>query len=128
MTAPDSTPSRRAVVLIVDDESEIREVLRLGLEPHFELELARSAHEAELAMATRNFDVVVCDHLMPDEEGLTFLMRAQKQFPKTQRILMTGYVNPELLSRSRTLAGLAAVLMKPVAAADLIATIRTALR
>ena len=127
MTAPKRPLPPRPVVLIVDDEPQIREVLRLGLEPLFEVELARSANEAELMMATRDFDVVVCDHLMPDEEGLAFLTRAQKQFPRTQRILMTGYINPELLSRSTSLAGLAGCLMKPVAIPDVIAAIRMAL-
>ena len=50
-----------------------------------------------MMMATKHYDVVVCDHIMPDEEGLPFLMRARKSFPKTQRILLTGYINPELL-------------------------------
>jgi DNA-binding NtrC family response regulator len=128
MTAPMISANRRPVVLIVDDEAEIREVLRLGLEASFEVELARSANEAELMMATREFDVVVSDHLMPDEEGLAFLIRAQRQFPRTQRVLMTGYINPELLSRSTALAGLSAVLLKPVATADLAAAIRSAVK
>ncbi|MCX6955959.1 MAG: response regulator [Verrucomicrobia bacterium] len=120
------TPSR-PVVLIVDDEAQLREVLQLGLGAEFEVETARSADEAELMMATREFDVVVCDHLMPGEEGLVFLSRAKKQFPRTQRILLTGYMNPELLSRSIAVAGLAACLMKPVSTPDLILAIRQAL-
>jgi len=71
--------------------------------------------------------VIVCDHLMPDEEGLAFLTRARTQFPKVQRILMTGYINPELLSRSTGLAGLAGCLMKPVAANDLVHAVRISL-
>lgn len=78
-------------------------------------------------MATRAYDVIVCDHLMPGEEGLNFLIRARRQFPKVQRILLTGYVNPELLSRSTDLAGLASCLMKPVKVPDLAAAIRLAI-
>ncbi len=120
-------PPQRAVVLIVDDEEQIRDVLMLGLGSHFEVEAARSTNEAELMLATREFDVIVCDHLMPDEEGLPFLIRARTRYPKVQRILLTGYVNPELLSRSTEIAGLAGCLMKPVAAADLVDAIRHAL-
>ena len=127
MSAPSPQPPPRPSVLIVDDEAQIREVLRLGLESQFEVEAARSANEAELMMATRHYDVVVCDHIMPDEEGLPFLMRARKLFPKTQRILLTGYVNPELLSRSTELAGLAGCVMKPVNAAELAEAINFAL-
>jgi CheY-like chemotaxis protein len=118
----------RPVVLLVDDEVSIRDVLRLGLENQFEVEEAASTSEAEAMMATRHYDVVVCDHMMPVEEGLPFLMRARKMFPKTQRILLTGYVNPELLSRSSELAGLAGCIMKPVNAVDLAAAIRFAIQ
>ena len=118
---------RRVVVLLVDDEAAMRDVLTLGLEKHVDVEAARSTNEAELMLATREYDVVVCDHLMPEEEGLPFLIRARARFPKVQRILLTGYVNPELLSRSTEVAGLAACLMKPVSADELLAAIRLAL-
>ena len=127
MTARQQIVPIRPTVLIVDDEQGIRDVLTLGLAKDFEVESARSANEAEAMLATRHYDVIVCDHLMPDEEGLTFLIRARTQFPKVQRILLTGYMNPELLSRSTELAGLASCIMKPVAAPDLIAAIRLAL-
>jgi DNA-binding NtrC family response regulator len=128
-----STPSKtprppvtRTSVLLVDDEAEIRTVMELGLKPHFDVEVAASASEAEMMMATRSYDVVVCDHLMPEGEGLPFLTRARTQFPKVQRILVTGYINPELLSRSTAIAGLAGVLMKPVNAEELVQLIRLA--
>jgi CheY-like chemotaxis protein len=125
MNAP-RPPLPRQSVLLVDDEQDILNVVTLGLNPHFDIETARSAAEAEMMLATKSYDVVVCDHLMPDEEGLTFLTRARTQFPKVQRILVTGYINPELLSRSSSVAGLAGVLMKPVNTAELIQTIRLA--
>ena len=128
MSAPQSTPETRPTVLLVDDEASIREVLRLGLVKHFDIEEARSANEAEVMMATRHYDVVVCDHMMPGEEGLNFLMRARKIFPKTQRILMTGYINPELLSRSTELAGLAGCVMKPLNAEQLAEAIHFAIQ
>lgn len=116
----------RPMVLIVDDEPGMRDVLQLGLQEHFDIETASSTHEAEMMLATRNYDVVVCDHLMPEEEGLPFLTRARTQFPKVQRILITGYMNPELLSRCTTVAGLSGCLMKPVNNADLVQAIRLA--
>ena len=118
--------AERMVVLVVDDEPEMLEVLQLGLREHFEVETAGSASEAEMMLGTRSYDVIVCDHLMPNEEGLPFLSRVRRQFPNVQRILITGYVNPELLSRSTGMAGLAACLTKPVNAADLVQAIRLA--
>ena len=78
-------------------------------------------------LATRSYDIIVCDHLMPDEEGVSFLTRAMSLFPKVRRILMTGYTNPELLARCSGLAGLSACLVKPVRAAEMLVAINQAL-
>lgn len=127
MSPAPAPPPSRPVVLLVDDEPEVRLVLELGLKKHFEVHTAGSASEAEKALAARRFDAIVCDHVMPDEEGLTFLARMQKQFPEVKRILLTGYANTDLLSRSQSEAELAECLSKPVRAADLAAAIRRAL-
>ena len=128
MTTPTSTPPRtRPVVLLVDDERPLLDALRLGLEMDFEIESAGSAEEAEVMMASRHYDAVVCDHLMPGEAGLDFLTRMQRLFPHTRRILLTGYMNPELISRSVAVAGLSDCLLKPVKAAQLADAVRTAL-
>jgi two-component system, NtrC family, response regulator HupR/HoxA len=126
MTPPLNSNSK-PVVLLVDDEPEICNVLELGLKDYFEVESARSAEEAELMLATRRYDIIVCDHLMPDEEGVSFLTRAMSLFPKVRRILMTGYTNPELLDRCTGLAGLSGCLVKPVRAAEMLVAINQAL-
>ena len=127
MTQPANALSKPAV-LLVDDEPEICNVLELGLQEHFDVETARSAEEAEIMMATRHYDIIVCDHLMPDEEGISFLTRAMSLFPKVRRILMTGYTNPELLARCTGLAGLSGCLVKPVRASEMMVAINQALQ
>lgn len=117
----------RPVVLLVDDEPEICRVLELGLQDHFEVESARSAEEAELMMATRHYDVIVCDHLMPEEEGIPFLTRAMSLFPDVRRVLMTGYTNPELLARCTGLAGLSGCILKPIRSPEMLVMINQAL-
>lgn len=128
MTATADQTNTRPVVLLVDDEPALIDSMRQSLEREFEMDFASSAEEAELMMATRNYDVVVSDHLMAGEEGLQFLIRAGKLRPGTQRILLTGYMNPELISRSVALANLSTCLVKPVRATDLADAIRAALR
>ena len=118
---------RKPVVLIVDDEPEICNVLELGLKDLCDIESARSAEEAQLMLATRAYDVIVCDHLMPEEEGVAFLTRTMTLFPNVRRILMTGYTNPELLARCTGLADLSSCLVKPVRASELMVAINQAL-
>ena len=127
MTSQPATSSK-PVVLLVDDEADICTVLELGLKDYFEIESARSAEEAELMLATRKYDVIVCDHLMPVEEGMAFLTRMMTLFPNVRRILMTGYTNPELLARCCGLANLSACLVKPVRASELLVAINKALQ
>lgn len=119
--------SAAPAVLLVDDEAALLQAMRLTLEREFEIELATSAAEAELMMATRDYRVVVCDHLMPGEEGLHFLIRASERFPHTHRILLTGYMNPELLTRSIALARLSACVLKPAPPAEVAKAIRDAI-
>ena len=123
---PATKPGRPAL-LLVDDERELLEVLGEGLKSEFALETAASAEEASLLMASSSYDVLVCDHMLPGEAGLEFLIRMSERHPNTRRIMLTGYMNPELISRSVALAQLSACLLKPVQAAALAAAIRTAL-
>ena len=115
----ESASKVRPVVLLVDDEPALLEAMRLTLKDDYEIEVATSAEEALLMAGTRSFDLVVCDQLLPGEQGLDFLMRAATQFPKMRRILLTGYMNPELLSRGMAIAGLSCYLLKPTLPADL---------
>ena len=120
-------PDEREAVLLVDDEPALLDAMRQGLGGDFELATASSAAIAEARMAERRYSVVVCDHVMPGEAGLSFLVRMQDKHPATRRILLTGYINPELLSRSFRVAGLSACLLKPLNMEELSRAVRTAL-
>jgi len=120
-------PAERTAVLLVDDEPALLDAMRQGLGEDFELATAASAATAERLLAARPFAVVVCDHVMPGEAGLSFLVRMRENHPATRRILLTGYMNPELLSRSTAVAGLSACLLKPLNMAELSRAVRTAL-
>jgi len=125
MSAP--APKAKPLVLLVDDESNILELLRTGLESDFEVETATSAEDAALLTGTRQYDCIVCDQVMPGQNGLEFLMRSAELQPKTRRIMLTGYINPELLSRAVPLAGLSACILKPMHPNDLKKAIHAAL-
>jgi DNA-binding NtrC family response regulator len=127
VAATDFRGAVRPKVLLVDDERALLDVMRLGLEAEYEVEVAATAEEAWLLLSTGSHDVVVCDHLMPGEAGLDFLIAVFRRQPAAKRILITGYMNPEFLARSTRLAGLSACLLKPVPVSELKAAIRTAM-
>ena len=120
--------SQRPVLLLLEDESQLKAALCDTLGDEFEIETATSAEEALLLLGTRKFDVLLCDQMLPGKrQGLDFLGEAMLQQPQARRILVTGYLNPELLARSTSLVQLSACLVKPVEIEQLRQTIRDAL-
>ena len=122
MTTPASaaTKSGRPAVLLVDDERPLLGALREGLESDFAVETAGTAEEADLMMASSSYDVLICDHMLPGEAGLEFLIRMSQRYPDTRRILLTGYMKPEMLLRSVNEAALFRYLLKPVSLNELV--------
>jgi DNA-binding NtrC family response regulator len=113
-------------VLLIDDEKPLLDVFAAALSPHFDVALALSAREAEFILHKRSFKVVVADHLMPGGNGMNFLVRAREEYPHMQRILVTGYMKPEMLMRSVNEAALFRYLLKPVSLPDLIKVVQDA--
>lgn len=133
MSLPDKAPGETTAgnkdsVLLVDDERALLDVFDAALSPHFEITKASSVREAEFILAKKAFKVVVADHLMPGGNGMDFLVRSREDFPHMQRILVTGYMKPEMLMRSVNEAALFRYLLKPVAIAELIKVVQDAAR
>ncbi len=117
----------KSAVLIVDDEHALLTVLTALLADVFDVETATNADEAELLMASRHYDAIICDHMLPGEQGLDFLVRMSVLYPRTKRILLTGYLNPDFLSRSVGVAKLSSCVLKPAKADELARAMREAL-
>ncbi len=113
-------------ILLIDDEKPLLTLFAEALSPLFEVVMATSAREAGFIMHKKAFKVVVCDHLMPGGNGLSFLVDIREEYPNTQRILVTGYMKPEMLLRSVNEAALYRYLLKPVSLPELIKTVQDA--
>lgn len=130
MTAPagasKSPLPKKGAVLIVDDEKPLSALYAEALSPLFEVDTASSAREAGFLLHKKNYKVLVCDHLMPGGNGLSFLVHVREEYPNTQRILVTGYMKPEMLLRSVNEAALYRYLLKPVSLPELVKTVEEA--
>jgi DNA-binding NtrC family response regulator len=115
------------LILLVDDERDLLAAFSAQLGDTFRIEMANSAAEADIILGLQPVDLIITDHLMPGENGLDFRMRVQEHFPATKRILVTGYMNPDLITRATALAVLSAFLVKPVNRAQLLGAVQTAL-
>jgi DNA-binding NtrC family response regulator len=127
MYPADSQPApARDAVLVVDDEQPILDAFVAALAPHFDVTAATSAREADFALRKKPYKVVVSDHLMPGGNGMSFLVRAREEYPQMKRILVTGYMKPEMLMRSVNEAALFRYLLKPVTLAELLKVVQEA--
>ena len=128
MAIAGSTPAQtaRPAVLLVDDEKPLLDVFSAALSPYFDIAVATSTREADFTLRKKSFHVVVADHLMPGGNGMSFLVRAREEFPHMQRILVTGYMKPEMLLRSVNEAALFRYLLKPVSIPELVKVVQDA--
>ena len=89
---------RTATILIVDDEDEVREVLRreLASQGHVVLE-ARNGLEALHMVRTRpGIQLVLADVIMPFLNGAELAATIVSEFPSTPIVLMSAYASAEL--------------------------------
>ena len=81
-------------ILIVDDEQSILQFLRLLLEEeNYAVVEAGSATAAQERLREDAYDVVLCDIMMPDGNGLDILREIKQQAPHTAVIMMTAYAS-----------------------------------
>ena len=82
----------RATLLFVDDEQNILSSLkRLFRSEGYNIVLANSGIEGLEILNTQKVDLVISDMRMPEMNGAEFLEKVAKSWPKTTRILLTGY-------------------------------------
>ncbi|MES1164685.1 MAG: sigma-54 dependent transcriptional regulator [Verrucomicrobiota bacterium] len=83
-------------ILLVDDERSVREFLAIYLKrAGHRVETAAGTADAHVALAAREFDVVITDLRMPDGTGLDVLAESKKRHPDTQVIVVTAYATAE---------------------------------
>src|SRR5262245_46156764 len=86
----------KPMVLIVDDEKPTREGLRAALEERYEVYVAEDAAAGMQLLEQEQFDVLLTDFRLPNEDGMKLISRA-KSLPKPPVcILMTAYGSEEL--------------------------------
>src|SRR5689334_61955 len=76
-------------ILIVDDQADYRELLRLHLQDHYKVYEADSG-AALKAFAQEPPDIVLLDVNLPDGNGLDLLPSVKKRWPGTEVIILTG--------------------------------------
>jgi len=123
MTGAESGP----LVLVVEDEPQIRRLLQITLESNgFRVAQAATGEEGLLRAGTDRPDAVVLDLGLPDTDGTEVLKKIRRQ--STVPVLILSVRNTEQDIISCLDAGADDYLIKPFRQGELVARIRSAMR
>ena len=115
------------LILLVEDEPQLRRYLRLTLSPHgYRLLEAGTAAEGELLAASHKPDLILLDLGLPDRDGLELTQRL-REWCRAPIIVVSarGMEQDKILALD---AGADDYLTKPFGSGELLARIRVALR
>jgi DNA-binding NtrC family response regulator len=110
-------------ILCIEDEPEVRDALLRDLAPFRASFIVESADDAEDARALIRdlaakgiaIGLILCDHLLPGQRGVDFLIDLKKQDldMKTRLVLITGQAGLDETVRAINKAGLHYYIAKP---------------
>ena len=110
-------------ILIVEDEPEVLDVIvkdLKGFESFFPIETANSVAEARKIVKSiidkdNMIGLFLCDHIMPNENGVDFLVEMQKDeiTKKSKKVLLTGQAGLEATIKAINEADLNNYISKP---------------
>ncbi len=118
----------KCTLLVVDDEPSILDTLKIFLTPEFDVLTADCASAAQEHFAKREIDIIITDQKMPRVTGVQLLEWVKDNFPKTMRIMMTGFAELEETINAINKSQVFRFVLKPWNADHLLETLHTAAR
>lgn len=115
-------------ILIVDDEEPIRRVLGRLLESNdYKCTLAANSAEARECLKNENFELILCDLVMPGESGLSFIKYVLSAYPDTATMIVTATDDPEAAKMAAEI-GSYGYIIKPFEHNELLINVANSLR
>ncbi len=79
-------------ILVVDDEEDIRKSFKIILEEEgYSVDTASTGQEAITKTEKTFYNLAILDIHLPDMDGVELLKSIKDYFPRTRKIMMTGY-------------------------------------
>ncbi|SRR5260221_2455817 len=115
-------------ILVIEDDSELRQVLRLTLAAAgYEVKTAIDGKAAESLFRSQPPDLVITDIYMPNKDGLEVIMELRASFPQTQIIAISGQVSTKNMLSVAGALGAVRTLRKPFLPEELLQLVEEAL-
>ncbi len=118
-------------VLVVDDEADIRKLVRMTLKKAGYDVIEAEDGEKAIAMINTGenrlmLDVIICDIRMPKVNGMEAIAYFRKEYPRVPLIVLTGFPDTDMAT-TLLRQGVADYLVKPVEAETLKAAVARAM-
>jgi YesN/AraC family two-component response regulator len=118
----------RASVLIVDDETFIRQILaRIVSREGYQVCQACDGQDALDRLSDTSCDIVISDIKMPNMDGIALLSEIKSRHPEISVVLITAYAG-EYSGEEALKAGADAFIAKPFKNVEIAETLREVLR
>jgi len=124
------TEDRPQTILIVDDDAQIRKLLRIILAREgYTIEEAPDGHAALTAFQRQPADLIITDLIMPRKEGIETIMDLRKLNPAVKIIAISGggQLDPQTYLSFASGLGAAVTMSKPIDTGKLVASVKTLL-
>lgn len=119
--------NRKKTVLVVDDEKDVRETLRMQLEDgEFKVMTAKDGEDAIDALKRHDISLVIADIKMPKLDGFGLLNHIREYYSFIPVIMLTGYIDVDIAVDAMK-KGSFDYITKPVRRNELIATVNDVL-
>jgi two-component system response regulator PilR (NtrC family) len=88
-------------VLILEDESSLRDILSLVLEDFgYQVDEAETLEEARSKLETQEYDLALVDLRLPDGSGMELVRELKKKGQDTEVIIITAYASTETIKEA----------------------------
>jgi DNA-binding response OmpR family regulator len=128
MSAPPLSPLRPPTIMLVEDDGEMRKLLRAFLERDgFRAMEYESATLARADIERQTFDAVILDKEMPGLDGLDFLAFVHGRFPAVPVILVTAF-GGRTVEEAALARGASRYIEKPFRIGDVVSALRSVIK
>ena len=114
------------MIVVVDDEKIVTSAFKtlLMVEGYTNAHYFNNPEDALVFLKDNRPDLVISDFLMPQMNGLEFLLKVKELYPEVSKIILTGYADKENAINAINEVGIYKYLEKPWSNDDLLINIR----